>query len=266
MDTEPAYQFLRADAHPVIEGVWTLASGPGDDRIAPDTRCEIIFHLGQTPEEKTLSGWQVQPAQMIYGPLTRVLELKRTSPMNIMAIRLKPQGIGALVDNPRALRNRSCALADCLPNRVINELWRATNRDLDHVCQVAQSTLEPTLAIASTFIRIAEAVETLQRAPSTGVSELADSMRISRRTLDRDFMRYTGLTPGEFARINRYQAAHAAIREGALALSDIAVLSGYSDQAHMTREFRRLAGLTPRRKRNREGLDVFYEDVASSST
>ncbi|GJL97002.1 MAG: hypothetical protein DHS20C06_08190 [Hyphobacterium sp.] len=258
MDTS-AYQFLATPDHALIEGVWRLENGVGADDIAPDSRCEIIFHLAEPPLEKTASGWVRQPGQLVYGPLTRVLQLRRTSPMKVMAIRLKQHGIGALIENPQSLRNRSCDLTALLSPILIANLGKAARGNLQRFSEIAQANLLATPGGDAHAHRITEALRILEHGPSLRAIDLAARMKISRRTLDRDFMRHTGLTPGEFMQIHRYHLARAQIRAGVFSLSDIAALCGYSDQAHMTREFRRFAGKTPRLKRGEDASDVFYD-------
>ncbi|WP_394693025.1 helix-turn-helix domain-containing protein [Hyphobacterium sp.] len=259
MDTPPAYAFQPVNGHDVIAGVWQLESGPGEDRIAPDTRCEIIFHLAEPPQEKAGDAWVRQPSHMIYGPLTRVLELRRTSPMRLAAIRLRPEGIGAIAPDPRHLRNRSRDLADLLPAPAIATLAGAARRPLADFAKTACETLPFRTPESRATGRVRTAIDRLEQDPAIRPSALARVANISIRTLDRDFMRCTGLTPGEFLQITRYHLARQAIRNGAGSLSDIAVDAGYADQAHMTRDFRRFAGRTPRLKRGEDASDIFYE-------
>jgi len=56
-----------------------------------------------------------------------------------------------------------------------------------------------------------------------------------------------GLTPKRYARVLRFHALVQRLGAGqAGALSELALDAGYADQSHLTNEFRRLAGLTPR--------------------
>ncbi|MBC8161027.1 MAG: AraC family transcriptional regulator [Roseiflexaceae bacterium] len=88
---------------------------------------------------------------------------------------------------------------------------------------------------------------------STGqlrMRQLALLIGISERTLHRQLSRSLGLSPKLFARITRFQHVVARLREcngpQRLDLAALALESGYTDQAHMTHEFRNLSGLTPR--------------------
>jgi AraC-like DNA-binding protein len=81
----------------------------------------------------------------------------------------------------------------------------------------------------------------------TVTSDIAQVVReagYSHRTLVSEFRRAVGLTPKEFTRVLRLQRVLRAIR-GTGSLADLAAAAGYSDQAHLCREFREFAGVTP---------------------
>jgi transcriptional regulator GlxA family with amidase domain len=60
------------------------------------------------------------------------------------------------------------------------------------------------------------------------------------------FRQATGLSPKRYARLMRFQQLLEALRRApAASLSELALAGGYSDQAHMQREFREFAGVTP---------------------
>ena len=81
---------------------------------------------------------------------------------------------------------------------------------------------------------------------SIGVSQLASQVGWSRRHLSERFRITFGLPPKSLARVLRFEYAQDLLRtpqEGNLA--GLAALAGYSDQSHMSREWRELAGYSP---------------------
>jgi AraC-like DNA-binding protein len=69
--------------------------------------------------------------------------------------------------------------------------------------------------------------------------------RSSRWFIDR-FASDVGLTPKVFSRVQRFQAAlRDAHRRPSVDLADLAAAAGYFDQAHLTHEFNRIAGMSP---------------------
>lgn len=66
----------------------------------------------------------------------------------------------------------------------------------------------------------------------------------SHRRVSSVFREAVGLAPKVFCRVQRFQRAVASITAGR-PLAAVANGCGYADQAHLTREFRDIAGLTP---------------------
>ncbi len=80
--------------------------------------------------------------------------------------------------------------------------------------------------------------------PLRAVHDVAAELRVSERTLARGVEQWTGLTPKQLARVRRLQQVVRGLRAGA-SLVDLALDAGFADQPHLTREVRRLTGLTP---------------------
>ena len=86
------------------------------------------------------------------------------------------------------------------------------------------------------------------------------SLGVGERAVQRRFRRYVGLTPKQAARALRQTALTLALRDEDDGLAGLARAHGYADQAHMSREYRELAGLPPGRYRV-EAADVgFVQD------
>lgn len=96
----------------------------------------------------------------------------------------------------------------------------------------------------------AELGEAWRRMLSTGglvrISDLADEIGWSRRHFGERFRDEIGLAPKQAARILRFERAGALLRRGHLDLAGLAVECGYYDQAHLSNEWRTLAGCSPR--------------------
>jgi AraC-like DNA-binding protein len=78
------------------------------------------------------------------------------------------------------------------------------------------------------------------------VAELADTVSRSRRYLELRFRDQIGVPPKTAARVLRFEhALSLATGSGRPAWSEVATQCGYVDQAHLTKDFRQLAGCTP---------------------
>lgn len=102
----------------------------------------------------------------------------------------------------------------------------------------------PTLENADVF------VEHLVRSGIIERNDLVDSVLVgepramSERTLQRHFLKTTGVTYKTFTLIERAQKAASLLRLGQSA-ADVAFALGYSDQAHMINSLRTIMGQTP---------------------
>lgn len=78
------------------------------------------------------------------------------------------------------------------------------------------------------------------------IADIADTIGVSIRQLQRNFRRHTGLTPKQFARARRFRAAAVSLLEQAdLNWAQRAAEFGFSDQAHLNHEFSSVAGRSP---------------------
>ncbi|MGW3468776.1 helix-turn-helix domain-containing protein [Saccharopolyspora sp. NPDC000995] len=92
---------------------------------------------------------------------------------------------------------------------------------------------------------LAHVVAALDAPVPPAIPVLADSVGLSVRQLRRRVAAAVGYGPQTLAGVLRFQrATRHGLGWGGLA--ELAHASGYADQAHFTREFRRLAGVTPR--------------------
>jgi AraC-like DNA-binding protein len=79
-----------------------------------------------------------------------------------------------------------------------------------------------------------------------GIADLAEEIGCGRKHLTSRFAKEFGITPKMLCRVLRFAGALRALRHGALSnLAELADFCGYSDQAHLTRDFTEFAGAPP---------------------
>ncbi|MGO2862067.1 MAG: helix-turn-helix domain-containing protein [Brevibacterium sp.] len=79
------------------------------------------------------------------------------------------------------------------------------------------------------------------------VSLIADRVGWSRRHLNGQFGTEFGIGPKEAARVIRFDRARRMVSARDRSLAEIAAVCGYTDQSHLNRDFRLLAGTSPHR-------------------
>ena len=204
---------------------WSLAPGKANASLVPADGCfDLIL-------EEDASG---RRSAFIYTPVTSAHWVCIEADTRVLGIRVRP-GFGA-------------ALVECE-----SELQRLVGRDerdrrdqptqLDHLETLVASAISAAAppGLVQEFVALAQATAGNHRltTPSTSGAE---------RELQRACRRWLGLSPKAFLRIERAWAARRAIREGQ-PLAAVAADLGYADQAHLTREIRKLLGVTPRELR-----------------
>jgi len=113
--------------------------------------------------------------------------------------------------------------------------------------------LRPRLDAATTLQqRTREIAATLEGALSASgvdrgasVASLAATVGVVPRTLQRHFRKRIGLGPKRYAAVQRFSGALRQVALGRGSLAHIATEAGYSDQAHLTTDLGRQAGLSP---------------------
>jgi AraC-like DNA-binding protein len=166
----------------------------------------------------------------VAGPDTGPHPVRLTPGDRYLGVRFRPGAVGALFGVPvEALRDLRVPLAD-LPDfglRGPGDLARATAVRLG-----ATSWPEPAAP------RIALALREGAR-----VAEVAADLGLSERQLRRRCLTAFGYGPKTVQRVVRFQRALRLARAGR-GLADVAAESGYADQAHMSNDVRRLAGMS----------------------
>ncbi|WP_343713303.1 helix-turn-helix domain-containing protein [Inquilinus sp.] len=140
----------------------------------------------------------------------------------------------------------------------LSEFGRPWARDLAGRIGEARTTAERMARLEAGLARVAPGIalpapemafvfRRLGRGPEeAGLAALRDRLAISERSLRRRCHEAFGYGPKTLDRILRFQRFLRLAAAGEEAtLSGLAAAAGYADQAHLTREVRRLSGLTP---------------------
>lgn len=108
-----------------------------------------------------------------------------------------------------------------------------------------QQRLElPSFESADDFVAALVRRGYLERNKAVDAVLQGDVPPMSRRTIQRHFLKTTGMTQNYWQQIQRAQRAAASLHTGK-SLAEVAVESGYVDQSHMTRWLKHIIGRTP---------------------
>lgn len=214
---------------PVVACVWESdVLVDGTQRVIPDGCVDLVWH-GRIP--------------LVVGADTAPVTWPALGE-HVGGLRLRPGAAGRVLGVPAdEVRDRRLPLA---------ELWPAVADWPDAADPVARIRLlteavrhrgaEPDPLVGAAARRLAE--------PGARVSAVAADLGVGERRLNRRVTAAVGYGPKFLARVARLRRL---IAVGGESLAERAYAAGYSGQAHMTDEVRRLTGLTPVR---------FLEDAA----
>ncbi|MGH9601205.1 MAG: DUF6597 domain-containing transcriptional factor [Terriglobales bacterium] len=230
-----------------VESYWVLrGESHAPESVASDGRMEIILHLGNPFEERTAEGWRKQSRQLVSGQITRPVTVRPAGAALTVGVRLKSWAGGAL------LREDASRLTDRLVelDAVNARLGRAL-RPLLMLDSVTPEKLDAMLASylgdGAVDTRICSAVAHIDRTRGhSTVDALRRHTGIGNRQIERLFRQHVGVGPKLFARMVRFRSVLKAVRGDAPPdWAGVAADFGYSDQAHLIREFQQFAGCTP---------------------
>jgi AraC-like DNA-binding protein len=220
--------------------------------IYPDGRCELIVHLGTPMRRYTLAhGWQTQARRLFAAQLRSAIRLAADGPVDCIGIRLQPaasavlvgQRLSSLVDDVIDLDGIDSDFAAHLFGAAI-----ASNADVR--CADLWRLLQMRIGDLPLDARVESALAAVDAAQGDiTVAALAAETNMSLRSLQTRVLAAVGLTVKEYARVQRLQATLRQLDTAAEPIAQLAAASGFSDQAHATRELQQLTGLTPARLR-----------------
>jgi len=239
-----------------VRGIWCMsephAAGPDEQIVPPDDRVEVVFHSGDAWIHDG-DGREPLPRVFIGGLRTRPVRVVSSGPTHMVSAWLHPWAAAAILGHGRPvlgihrevgpeLRALSSELCPLLSR---GELGPAAER-LER--WIARRALAMTRAPRDAPKGWRAGVLVWESHGKAPLAALAAREACSLRQLERRFQQVIGLSPRSLGRLVRF--ARAADRLDAEPKSHLVALAldqGYADQAHLTREFRLFAGMTPGR-------------------
>jgi AraC-like DNA-binding protein len=238
-----------------LECLWVRvvpSNGGPPIRILPDACSDLIWRSGE--------------GAFIAGPDTGPVVGPATPGAVFVGARFRPGAGGPALSHPLdELRDMRVELGEVLPG-----LTRRLDPDLTPAAALRQVAFAagqlaearpPDALVGAAARRLAD--------PSARSSTLAGELGLSERQLRRRFLASVGYGPKTLQRVLRFRGFLKRLdaTRGDVDLARFAADCGFADQAHLTRECSRLAGLSPAAiARERVDAPRLYERAISSTT
>jgi AraC-like DNA-binding protein len=229
---------LPGRAAPHVACLWTRDPEPVASvrRILPDACVDVVWVQGDR--------------LVVAGPATGPAPAALPAGAAAAGVRFRVGAAGSALGVPaRELRDLNIELEDIWGARRARRIAARLERAGTPGAAVAAlvSAVHERLPPAGQLDGLVRAAALRAAAPRTAVERVASELGLGERQLRRRFADAVGYGPKTLQRVLRFQRFLAlAEREGEAAdLAALAFAAGYADQAHLTRECRRLSGLTP---------------------
>ena len=216
---------------------WERRAGPvGDIRVLPDGCADIV--------------WRSDGALFVAGPDRGPATHAQAADVSFVGVRIRAGAVASVLGTAAdELCDRQVPLASLWGPSVERLADRMASADTD---RDRRRIIAAAVAERLEAVTLDEHIMTATGALAEGdvpLTELCRRLGLSDRHLRRGFAQQVGYGPRTYRRVMRLQRVIRLSRSsrppGHPGLAGLAAAGGYADQAHLTRECRRLTGSTP---------------------
>ncbi len=235
---------------------------PSSFEVVPDGYAEIIFYFGSACSISYNGGLQSLPSPFMVGLLNQPVLFYTKNRLEILGIRCFPWTVFDLLGLPSGkdrvrifehpIAQLQSTLDECIHADRIDEAVAQLNRYFLHVgSRIATDSM-----LSKAGVAMREANGTLP------VNQVAAAAHATVRTLERKFRQSSGHTVKDVSGLMRFEQVRN--RLWLNPDSNIAGLAhelGYTDQSHLSREFKRYSGTTPAafaRKAKKQAVNIDF--------
>ena len=221
--------------------------------MLPHPTCSLTVELGSHPRP----GMPVGETVAVTGVCTHRFDVEVRGWGRVVGLRFRPGGLAALTGLPAsAWTDRSVAASQVLPAGLVAALadpgLAQRGTDWADVAEAGLAALADERPDPRYDLLLDVVTDMLADHALLTVADVAQRHGVTVRTLQRMFTHYVGVGPKWVLARYRLHDAVADLDAGwAGTLTDLAVRYGWYDQAHFTRDFTALVGVTPGEYRDR---------------
>ena len=251
---------------PFIHCLWYWEDAPGphrQERLLPSAEAAMIFNLRDDPIAVYEDDGRVRRYghAVLSGVRSNCFTIDCDQQDRVIGVQFRPGGASPFFPMPvSVMENTSLALADVwgheaawmrerilagpTPQAMLRTLADGLLERLHTLERLHAPAQRRTALLHPAVIYMASQLE---GSSSPGrVAAVTAQIGMSQRRLTQLFHEQVGVSPKTFHRVRRFQQTlHRLKGRSSVDWADLAVVSGYYDQAHLSHDFRRLSGMTP---------------------
>ncbi len=244
---------------PYVERYWCMKGQLGPQEVFT----KVIFPIGHAHLQFNLGDQYIVRSHgtalttatgqsVVVGQMTHPRELSMYGHIYSVGVQFKPTGLYTLLGSrqeeftDQGIDYRAVVGPS---SRILTEKLAEAASWHEQVLLLDQFLLRQLVGSKVGTGRVQYAIDCLYSQKGTiAIERLADSLGVSRRTLVRDFTQTTGLSPKLLARIIRFcRVMEAVAINPQVDAMDLVVAFGYTDQAHLIKDFSHFTGSTPKK-------------------
>ena len=214
--------------------------------VQPDGYAEIIFYFGSDLSVASNTGLQPLPSPFMMGLLNQPVVFHAQNRLEIIGIRCFPWTVFDLLGLPSGkdgVRIFEHPIAQLQPKLTT---WISTGNIAEALAEVKQYFLNERLKVTTSSMLFKAGFAMREANGTMPVSQVAAAAHATVRTLERNFKQSSGYTVKDVSALIRFEQVRNRLWHYPDAnLARLAIELGYTDQPHLSREFKRYSGTTP---------------------
>lgn len=233
-----------------IECIWYDRRDFGEQQsgfeVLPDGYAEIIFYFGSTCSIATPEGLQLLPSPFLTGLLNQPVVFYAQNRLEIIGIRCYPWtvfdllGLPAGKDSVRIFEHPISRLQPAL------QQWIQAGIITEAVAEIQRYLGSIRAQIAADSMLFKAGVAMRKANGAIPVNQVAAAAHATVRTLERKFKQAAGHTVKDVSSLMRFEQVRNQLWfHPDASLAGLAHELGYTDQSHLSKEFKRYSGTTP---------------------
>ena len=214
--------------------------------VLPDGYAEIIFYFGNTVSIAANEGMQSLPSPFLTGLLDQPAIFYTKNRLEIIGVRCYPWtvfdllGLQSGTDSVRTFEHPIAQLQPTLNNCI------QAGKIEEAVEEVNQYFLNAQAHIATDSMLYKAGIAMREANGAIPVNQVAAAAHATVRTLERKFKQAAGYTVKDVSSVMRFQQVRNQLWINPDSnLAGLAHEFGYTDQSHLSKEFKRYSGTTP---------------------
>ncbi|MBB6236870.1 AraC-like DNA-binding protein [Pedobacter sp. AK013] len=219
---------------------------PSAFEVVPDGYAEIIFHFGSGCSIFSDGVLQPLPSPFMMGLLNQPAIFYAKNRLEIIGVRCFPWTVFDLLglpSNKHGLHLFEHPMAQLQPK--LNAFILDGKID-EAVAEVKQYFLQARTQVAANSMLYKAGIAMQVAKGTIPVSEVAAAAHVTVRTLERNFKRSSGHTVKDVSGLMRFEQVRNRLwMDPSANLASLADEFGYTDQPHLSREFKRYSGTSP---------------------